>query len=64
MRNMPRTARRYGVDGEVGQVHLRRATRQVHAHHPDYSKPLDVVWLCHKDHMREHMAERERRAQK
>jgi hypothetical protein len=24
------------------------------AHHPDYSKPLDVVWLCHGHHREEH----------
>lgn len=24
------------------------------AHHPDYSKPLEVVWLCHPCHMRIH----------
>ena len=22
----------------------------VHAHHPDYSKPLDVIWLCPAHH--------------
>ena len=24
------------------------------AHHPDYSRPLDVVWLCQPHHMQAH----------
>lgn len=25
------------------------------AHHEDYSKPLDIIWLCHKHHGERHV---------
>jgi hypothetical protein len=31
-------------------------TRNIHAHHDDYSKPLDVRWLCALHHKRHHAA--------
>lgn len=31
----------------------------VQAHHPDYSKPRLVVWLCPEDHRAEHRALRD-----
>jgi hypothetical protein len=30
------------------------STYKVEAHHTDYSKPLDVRWLCRKHHLAEH----------
>ncbi len=29
---------------------------KVHGHHKDYSRPLDVIWLCAKCHNRLHAA--------
>lgn len=30
--------------------------RRLHGHHPDYSKPLEVLWLCHSCHRLLHRA--------
>lgn len=37
---------------------------RVHAHHDDYSKPLDVMWLCQKHHLEVHMLAEKRRLEK
>jgi len=31
-----------------------KKTRKVDAHHYDYDKPFDVIWLCRSCHMAEH----------
>jgi hypothetical protein len=33
---------------------------KVEAHHPDYDRPLDVVWLCPKHHKQIHLSKRRR----
>lgn len=32
---------------------------KIHGHHPDYTKPLEVMWLCASCHSRQHRIERE-----
>jgi ribosomal protein S27AE len=33
----------------------RCGAEKVHAHHEDYTKPLDVMWLCQSCHMKHHL---------
>lgn len=35
------------------------ATEGLEMHHEDYSKPLEVTWLCHGCHCEQHLAELE-----
>lgn len=40
------------------------STENVHGHHPDYSKPLEVCWLCASCHQRLHAKKRREREAK
>lgn len=33
-----------------------RVTPKIHGHHPDYDRPLEVLWLCVRCHADEHRA--------
>lgn len=41
-------------DGKLEKKACEMCGGPAHAHHEDYSKPLEVVWLCHKHHMARH----------
>jgi hypothetical protein len=43
-------------DGKVCRLPCEKcgSTHRVHGHHEDYSRPLDVVWLCASCHGRRH----------
>lgn len=42
------------VPAPVCQAYPCKRKRKLEAHHPDYSSPLDVVWLCMKCHKAAH----------
>lgn len=35
--------------------HCKQVCEIIHGHHPDYSKVLEVVWLCPRCHIEEHI---------
>lgn len=41
-------------DGKLNRQPCEVCGEKAHAHHEDYSKPLDVRWLCPTHHMRLH----------
>lgn len=41
-------------NGSMVRLPCVRCGEKAHAHHEDYSKPLDVIWLCHQHHMQHH----------
>ena len=49
---------RNGCLEKVMKCEICRSGIKVEAHHDDYSKPLDVRWLCSLHHHRHHAAER------
>lgn len=44
---------------ERGPCEVCGTTENVHGHHDDYSKPLDVRWLCRDHHLELHRVLRE-----
>lgn len=51
-----RTLKNPGVCSQCGKM-----TSYLDAHHADYSKPLDVMWVCLRCHRRIHAALREKK---
>ena len=42
--------------GEIAKAPCRDCgAEKVEAHHPDYAKPLEVIWLCRRHHTDEHL---------
>ena len=42
-------------DGKVIELPCFICGKKAHAHHPDYDRPLDVIWLCPLHHKEAHM---------
>ncbi len=41
-------------DGKMKRLHCFICGAEAEAHHPDYSRPLDVMWLCPAHHKQTH----------
>ena len=46
-------------DGKLKRQPCEKCGKKAQAHHDDYSKPLDVRWLCPEHHAEHHRNERE-----
>lgn len=46
-------------DGKVHRHPCFVCGAKAHAHHPDYDRPLDVIWLCPKHHKEAHKLTKE-----
>lgn len=40
--------------GKIARQNCSICSKKAHAHHEDYSKPLEVVWLCSIHHSQKH----------
>lgn len=48
-------ARVYQVRGNIVRKPCAKCgATEAEKHHPDYSKPLDIVWLCRPCHLKAH----------
>ena len=52
--NARRVTRRAIAEGKLVKLPCQVCGGDSEAHHPDYSKPLDVVWLCASHHKEIH----------
>lgn len=47
-------AKVYLKRGKIIRQPCRDCGAEAQMHHPDYSKPLEVIWLCREHHLAEH----------
>lgn len=64
-RDLPTEAKKKAIVRSVLRVYISRGKVKketclycgdikVEAHHPNYDKPLDVIWMCRKHHVEHH----------
>ncbi|MGI9143639.1 MAG: hypothetical protein ACR2IJ_10675 [Fluviibacter sp.] len=60
LRNPEKAFARHAISNAIRDGRLHRKPCEVcgnaksEGHHPDYSKPLSVMWLCRKHHLEQH----------